>query len=41
MNQEVVLLRLVVGVEEDEETLLALSKRSGNTYFKKKFRGDS
>jgi len=38
---EVVLQRLVAGVEEDEETLLALSKRSGSNYFKKKFRGDS
>jgi hypothetical protein len=38
---EVVLPRLVAGMEGDEETLLALAKKSGATYFKKKFRGDS
>jgi hypothetical protein len=38
---EVLLPRLVAGVEGDEETLLAISKKSGANYFKKKFKGDS
>ena len=38
---EVLLPRLVAGVEVDEETLLAISKKSGANYFKKKFKSDS
>ena len=38
---EVVLPRLVAVMEGDEETLLAISKKSGASYFKKKFKGDS
>ena len=41
MELEVLLPRLVAGVEADEETLLAISKKSGASYFKKKFKSDS
>ena len=38
---EVLLPRLVAGVEGDEETLLAISKKSDANYFKKKLKSNS